>query len=62
VVDFLSRAHGNKDTECCGVKIDEVGDGQTGIVVCDWVGLDGVWDLTRLIVTMNGRIEMKERA
>jgi 1-phosphatidylinositol phosphodiesterase len=32
------------------------GDWSTGIVVCDWVGLDGDWDLVRCIVGMNARL------
>lgn len=33
------------------------GDGSTGIVVCDWVGHKGDWDLVRCIVGMNARYE-----
>lgn len=32
------------------------GDWSTGIVVCDWVGLDGDWDLVRCIVGMNAKL------
>lgn len=32
------------------------GDWSTGIVVCDWVGLDGDWDLVRCVVGMNARL------
>ncbi|KAJ9652115.1 hypothetical protein H2198_008643 [Neophaeococcomyces mojaviensis] len=32
------------------------GDWSTGIVVCDWVGLDGDWDLVRCVVGMNSRL------
>ena len=28
----------------------------TGVVVCDWVGLDGDWDLVRCVVGMNARL------
>jgi hypothetical protein len=37
------------------VKDEKKGDGCTGIVVCDWVGEDGDWDLVRAIVGMNSR-------
>ncbi|KAG0649917.1 1-phosphatidylinositol phosphodiesterase [Hyphodiscus hymeniophilus] len=37
-----------------------VGDGSTGIVVCDWVGYDGDWDLVRCIVGMNAKLEQRE--
>lgn len=33
------------------------GDGATGVVVCDFVGEGGEWDLVRLIVAMNAWIE-----
>lgn len=32
------------------------GEWSTGIVVCDWVGLDGDWDLVRCIVGMNSKL------
>jgi 1-phosphatidylinositol phosphodiesterase len=31
-------------------------DWATGVVVCDWVGLDGDWDLVRAIVGMNAKV------
>ena len=37
------------------------GDGGVGIVVCDWVGDRGDWDLVRCIVGMNSRLEMIEK-
>ena len=43
------------------VKDETKGDGCTGIVVCDWVGEDGDWDLVRAIVGMNSRVLMKEQ-
>ena len=39
---------------------DEDGDCSTGILVTDWVGLDGNWDLARAIVGMNGKLRMRE--
>jgi len=38
------------------VERDTPGDGTTGVVVCDWVGDNGNWDLIRAIVAMNSRI------
>lgn len=34
-----------------------LGDGSTGIVVCDWVGHGGDWDIVRCIVGFNARYE-----
>jgi len=50
IVEFLCEKHGE------GVQ----GDLGTGIVVCDWVGEDGDWDLVRCIVGMNARLMMRE--
>jgi 1-phosphatidylinositol phosphodiesterase len=37
------------------------GDGSTGIVITDWVGEGGDWDLIRCIVGMNAKLEMREK-
>jgi 1-phosphatidylinositol phosphodiesterase len=37
------------------------GDGGTGVVVCDYVGEGGDWQLVRLIVAMNAWIEKTGR-
>lgn len=50
IVDHLCRKH----HEPAGP-----GDGSCGIVVCDWVGSGGDWDLVRCIVGMNARLQMK---
>lgn len=50
IVDHLCRKH----HEPAGS-----GDGGCGIVVCDWVGSDGDWDLVRCIVGMNAKLQMK---
>ena len=55
IVDFLCRKH-NEPAE--GAK---PGDGCTGIVVCDWVGNKGNWDLVRAIVGMNAKLELREK-
>lgn len=54
IVDYLCRRHG----EAQGKE----GDWSTGIVVCDWVGKKGDWDLIRCIVGMNAKLEYKMNA
>jgi len=53
IVDFLCRRHNE------AAEGRNVGDGSTGIVVCDWVGNNGDWDLVRCIVGMNSKLELK---
>jgi len=50
IVDHLCRFHN---------ETEEKGDGSTGIVVCDWVGNNGDWDLIRCIVGMNAKLELR---
>jgi 1-phosphatidylinositol phosphodiesterase len=38
------------------------GDWGTGVVVCDWVGDQGDWDLVRCVVGMNGKLLMKQKS
>ncbi len=52
IVDYLCRRHNE-------AVAHETGDGSTGIVVCDWVGHGGDWDLVRCIVGMNSKLEMR---
>ncbi|KAK3696546.1 hypothetical protein LTR37_017888 [Vermiconidia calcicola] len=55
ITEFLCEKH----------NVDEgqaKGDGGVGIVVCDWVGEHGDWDLVRAIVGMNSRLHLKEHA
>ncbi|KAL9104112.1 MAG: hypothetical protein Q9163_000914 [Psora crenata] len=52
IVEYLCLEH-NKADEGDSVR----GDGSTGIVVCDWVGYQGDWDIVRCIVGMNARFE-----
>lgn len=61
VTKFLCEKHdiGDRGVDGPGQKFD--GDGGVGIVVCDWVGKDGDWDLVRCIVGMNARILMREK-
>ena len=51
VVEHLCHKHMVKQDG--GVK---EGDWSTGILVADWVGLDGDWDLVRAVVGMNGKL------
>jgi 1-phosphatidylinositol phosphodiesterase len=64
IIDYLCRRH-NESTRIGGPDDGEgrknIGDGSTGIVVCDWVGLNGDWDLVRCIVGMNAKLELRER-
>ena len=45
---------------CCEHASQTQGDGGTGIVVCDWVGEGGDWDIVRCIVGMNSRLLVRE--
>ena len=47
ILDYLCKQH--------SAEPEKVGDGGTGIVVCDWVGHNGNWDLITCIVAMNSR-------
>ncbi|EAW10631.1 phosphatidylinositol-specific phospholipase C [Aspergillus clavatus NRRL 1] len=49
-VDYLCRRHSEK----------EDGDWSTGILVTDWVGHEGDWDLVRCIVGMNARLKLRQ--
>lgn len=53
IIDHLCRKHNEPSIG------KPIGDGSTGIVVCDWVGLGGDWDLVRCIVGMNAKLEMR---
>ncbi|SMR43394.1 unnamed protein product [Zymoseptoria tritici ST99CH_1E4] len=61
VTAFLVEKHdiGDKGLEAPDEKVE--GDGGTGIVVCDWVGKDGDWDLVRTIVGMNSKLLVRQR-
>lgn len=55
ITEFLCEKH----------NVDEgqaKGDGGVGVVVCDWVGEHGDWDLVRAIIGMNSRLHLKEQA
>lgn len=57
IVEYLCVRHGEDGKGPEGLK---VGDAGTGIVVTDWVGQDGDWDLIRCVVGWNARLQMKE--
>lgn len=58
IIDFLCRRH-NEPHGHEGDDKKEIGDGSTGVVVCDWVGHNGDWDLVRCIVGMNAKLELR---
>lgn len=65
IVEYLCTKHNETDvSQESGADRNNsrVGDGSTGIVVCDWVGYKGDWDLVRCIVGMNSKLEMRESA
>lgn len=55
IVEYLCTKHNEPD----GGK--QIGDGATGIVVCDWVGNNCDWDLVRCIVGMNSKLQLREQ-
>ncbi|KAF2161795.1 hypothetical protein M409DRAFT_27853 [Zasmidium cellare ATCC 36951] len=61
VAAFLREKHdvGDKGVDAPGEVVE--GDGGVGIVVTDWVGKDGDWDLIRTIVAMNSRLLLRQR-
>ncbi|KAJ6779680.1 hypothetical protein PWT90_02728 [Aphanocladium album] len=54
VVDYLCTSHG---VEGKGLNNLSIGSAGAGIVVTDWVGANGDWDLVRCIVGMNARLQ-----
>ncbi|KAI1650575.1 PLC-like phosphodiesterase [Daldinia loculata] len=57
IIEYLCLRHGVDGKGPKGLK---VGDGSTGVVVTDWVGQDGDWDLIRCIVGWNARLQLKQ--
>ena len=55
VVAHLCREHMLEGGPGVGGKVKE-GDWSTGVVVTDWVGVDGDWDLVRCVVGMNAKL------
>jgi len=63
IVEYLCRRHNDPSALWNAEQSDgrkDVGDGSTGIVVCDWVGNNGDWDLVRCIVGMNAKLEQRD--
>ncbi|GAP84812.2 putative 1-phosphatidylinositol phosphodiesterase [Rosellinia necatrix] len=56
IIEYLCLRHGRPGKGPAGLK---VGDAATGIVVTDWVGLKGDWDLIRCIVGWNAKLQLK---
>ncbi|KAI9050914.1 hypothetical protein LZ554_005026 [Drepanopeziza brunnea f. sp. 'monogermtubi'] len=52
VIEYLCKQHNL-------TEVSKTGDGSTGIVVCDWVGRNGDWDLVRCIVGMNAKFHLR---
>ena len=50
IMEYLCEKHG----------VEELGEWPTGILICDWLGKDGHWDLVKYIVGMNSRVEFKD--
>jgi 1-phosphatidylinositol phosphodiesterase len=57
VIEYLCMRHGDPGKGPGKLK---VGDASTGIVITDWVGNDGDWDLIRCIVGWNARLQLKK--
>lgn len=57
IVEYLCIRHAEKGK---GPAQLDVGDAGTGIVVTDWVGQDGDWDLIQCIVGWNARLQLNK--
>ncbi|KAI1276214.1 phosphatidylinositol-specific phospholipase C [Xylaria sp. FL0933] len=57
IIEYLCSRHGRAGKGPAGLK---VGDAATGIVVTDWVGQRGDWDLIRCIVGWNAKLQLKQ--
>ncbi|KAH8737351.1 PLC-like phosphodiesterase [Ilyonectria robusta] len=58
MIEYLCIRHGDEGK---GPRKLKVGSGSTGILVTDWVGAHGDWDLIRCIVGMNARLQHKKK-
>ncbi|KAL2125280.1 hypothetical protein VTJ04DRAFT_1645 [Mycothermus thermophilus] len=56
MIEYLCMNHGAPEK---GPGKLEVGDAATGIVVTDWVGHRGDWDLIRCIVAWNAKLQLR---
>ena len=57
IIEYLCIRHGEAGKGPAGLS---VGDAGTGVVVTDWVGANGDWDLLRCIVGWNARLQLKQ--
>ncbi|KAK3394619.1 PLC-like phosphodiesterase [Podospora didyma] len=57
IIEYLCMGHGAPGK---GPGQLTIGDAATGIVVTDWVGNKGDWDLIRCIVGWNARLQLKQ--
>ncbi|KAK5663616.1 hypothetical protein OQA88_4047 [Cercophora sp. LCS_1] len=57
IIEYLCTGHGAPGK---GPGQLSIGDAGTGIVVIDWVGHNGDWDLVRCIVGWNARLQLKQ--
>ncbi|KAL2016951.1 hypothetical protein VTK56DRAFT_2827 [Thermocarpiscus australiensis] len=58
IVEYLCMGHGAPGK---GPGQLSIGDAATGIVVTDWVGHHGDWDLIRCIVGWNARLQLRQQ-
>ncbi|KAI1334009.1 PLC-like phosphodiesterase [Xylariaceae sp. FL0016] len=58
IIEYLCLRHGQEGKGPAGLK---VGDAATGVVVTDWCGQQGDWDLIRCVVGLNAKLQMKPR-
>lgn len=61
IIEYLCRRHNVPDALMAGGQRLDPGDGSTGVVILDWVGHRGDWDIVRCIVGWNVRLEMREK-
>ncbi|KAK4129245.1 PLC-like phosphodiesterase [Parathielavia appendiculata] len=57
MIEYLCMSHGAPGK---GPGKLDIGDSPTGIVVTDWVGHQGDWDLVRCIVGWNARLQLRQ--
>ena len=57
IIEYLCLRHGEHGKGPAGLS---VGDASTGIVVTDWVGGDGDWDLIRCVVGWNAKLQLRQ--
>ena len=53
VLEYLCRVHMNIVHSKSQVEDQSISKGSTGVVVCDWVGNNGNWDLVKMILATN---------